>query len=212
MTTDDGPRFTDSTEPVAQPEAPIQEQPVDESSALRNDIDPLLADPAVVTLSDGRKYRIERLKTRGTLRLLAILTGGAQDVLSQVKFSLDMDPQEFAGIFIGSIIFSIPEQEDATMAFIQGMVNPVAIIDNPRTPQEREANANEMRMMIDLLDDPELEDTTLILTTLITIEAPNILSLGKRIATLLDVQRKSREAKLGSRPEQSSSSQSSTGS
>lgn len=162
------------------------------------DVEAILADPSIITLSNGKKYRVERLKTRGTLRLLAILTGGAQDVLAQTKFSVDMDPQEFAGIFIGAILFSVPEQEDATMRFLQGMVTPYHFITDPRTPAEREANRDAIVELNNLLDDPEIEDSLEIITAVVTIEAPHILSLGKRIMALLPTIKKSQDAKRGS--------------
>lgn len=175
-----------------------------EAVSLEADTDPILADPSRIVLSNGETYLVERLKTRGTLRLLRIFTAGASDVLTQTSFSVDMDPDEFAGIFIGSLLFSIPEQEQETIDFLKNIVRPARFISDPRTPQEREANANEMARMYELLEDPETEDTFQIVSALITIEAPHFLSLGKRIATLLKVQRQSRIAKGLVTPQNSS--------
>jgi hypothetical protein len=187
MTTNEPDTGTDTTD-VVEDQAAVEEE-------TNSDIDALLADPSVITLSDGQRYRVERLKTRGMLRLLKVLTGGAQDVLMQTKFSADMDPQEFAGIFIGSLLFSLPEQENETVDFIKGMVLPYHFIDRPVTVAEKESNRDAILALEDLLDDPEPEDTIAILTAVFTIEAPNILSLGKRVMALLEVQRKSQTAK-----------------
>lgn len=185
---------------------PAEDEEPTEAQAANVDVSAILADPSRITLSNGEEYIVERLRTRGLLRLMKIFTAGAADVLTNVNFSLDMDPQEFAGIFIGSVLFSVPEQEDESLDFLQKMVRPARFISNPKTPQEREANANEMAKLQSLLDDPELDDTFTILESIITIEAPNILSLGKRLSALLAVQRKSRIARgEQKRPENSSS-------
>ncbi len=187
-------------------QVPVTEEEPTEAQAAHADLSAILADPSRIVLSNGAPYIVERLRTRGLLRLMKVFTAGAADVLGQVKFSLDMDPEEFAGIFIGSVLFSLPEQEDEAIDFIKKSVRPVKFISNPATPQEREANANEMAKMLSLLDDPEAEDTFTILEALITIEAPNILSLGKRLSALLAVQRKSRIAKGEHKQQQTSSS------
>lgn len=180
---------------TTQPENGTEEVSDVENESMEKDIGALSPDPTLITLSDGNQYYVERLRTRGLLRLVKILTGGAADVLTQTKFSMDMDPKEFAGIFIGALLFSIPDQEEATIDFIRQSVLPRHFNKNPVTPAEREANADMIRALNNLLDDPEMEDTFVILSTLVEIEAPNILSLGKRVRALLEVQRKSRIAK-----------------
>ena len=155
----------------------------------------ILADPSIITLSDGKQYNVERLKTLGTLKLLKIFTAGASDVLMQTKFSVDMDPKEFTGIFIGALLFSVPEQSAETLDFIQNMVSPKHVIRDARTPQERESNEQMFTEMYLLLEDPEIEDTVSILTAIITIEGPHILSLGKRLTAILGTMRAGRAPK-----------------
>lgn len=167
-----------------------------ESPGMLDELDTIRSNPSdPFPLSSGTRVRTVRLRTRETMALLKILTAGAGDVLAQTQFSADMDKDEFIGIFIGSVILSVPEAETETIDFVRRMVIPEHYIDDARTKPEMEANADMMSSLFVEMDNPPLDDTIEILERVIRIEAPHILALGKRLAALLEVQKKSKVAK-----------------
>jgi hypothetical protein len=111
-------------------------------TTVNTDIDTLASEPVPITLESGTEILIERLKTRQLMRLLKIVTTGAGDVLTELKFSADMDTAEFTGQLLGAVILSIPEAEDETIDFLKTMVLPKGLIADPKSKPEREINAD----------------------------------------------------------------------
>lgn len=145
--------------------------------------DVLASEPTILTLSTGTKIRIERLRTRQLLRALKVLTNGAADVLA--GFSFDGDDEEgFAANILASLIFAVPEAEDETIEFIQSMVSPADIIEEPKTKADKALNASLYKSLEKELFNPELEDLISIVEVVVKNEAPHVAELGKRLMLL----------------------------
>lgn len=200
MTTEnENPQVDDEESEAAEPST------LDEMEVIQSEP----SDP--FSLSSGTRVKIVRLRTRETMALLKILTKGAGDVLAQTRFSSDMDPEEFMGIFIGSVILSVPEAEDETIDFVRRMVVPEHYIEDARTKPEVESNTEMTRALYLELDNPPLDDLIAIVERIVRVEAPHILALGKRLAAMLEVQRKSTVAKKPNSRKKSSASSSGDG-
>lgn len=162
------------------------------------DIDTIVSEGTPLTLMSGFEIVVERLRTRQLMSLLKILTRGAGSVLGELRFSSDMDPQEFTGNLIGAVLLSIPEAEDETVEFINRMVSPAGLKEGRLTKDEILSNDDLEQELRSQLSNPELEDLLTIMEQVITNEAPHILALGKRLAALLKVQTLSTTAKQSS--------------
>jgi len=160
------------------------------------DIDTLEAESTPLSLESGTPIKVERLKTRGLMALLKILTRGAAEVIPTLKFNAETSTEEFAGQLVGAIVFAIPDAEEETVEFINRMVSPANLHEGAKLTKAQQAEnaqlADELRLE---LADPEIDDLVTILEQIIKVEAPHIVALGKRLALLLQVQRTSAVAK-----------------
>lgn len=154
---------------------------------MTTEMDVLDSAPAEVTLSSGRKVRVERLRTRQTMRLMKILTRGAGDALGTIDFSAGAE--EAGPALLAAVIFSIPEAEDETIDFVRSMISPADLITDPRSKPEREVNESLQASLDDEFDNPDLDDLVTVLEKVIAVEAPHLVALGKRLAALLKVAR-----------------------
>jgi len=145
--------------------------------------DVLASEPTVITLSTGTKIRVERLRTRQLLRALKVLTNGAADVLAGFSFDSE-DEDGFAANILASLIFAIPEAEDETIEFIQSMVSPADVIENPTSKAQKKLNEDLYRSLQKELFNPELEDLISIVEIVVKNEAPHVAELGKRLMLL----------------------------
>lgn len=159
------------------------------------DLDTIAAEPLPLTLASGTEIKIERLRTRALMALLKILTRGAAEALTTIRFSSDVSPQEFTGQLIGAIILAIPEAEDETVEFINKMVSPAGIKEGRLSKDDIRKNVELEERLRKELQDPELDDLFTVLEEIIKIEGPHILALGKRLGALIQVQQKSETAK-----------------
>lgn len=146
--------------------------------------DVLSSEPTVITLSTGTQIRVERLRTRQLLRALKVLTNGAADVLAGFSFDGE-DEDGFAANILASLIFAVPEAEDETIDFIQSMVAPADLIDEPKTKADKLLNADLYKKLEKELFNPELEDLISIVEVIVKNEAPHVTALGKRLMLLL---------------------------
>ncbi len=160
-----------------------------------NDIDTIASEPIPLTLESGFEIKVERLKTRALMSLLKILTRGAAEVLSTIRFGDDTSQEEFTGQLIGAVILAIPEAEDETIEFINRMVTPAGLKQGNLSKSDIQSNVELESRLREELRDPELEDLMTIVTEIVTNEAPHILALGKRLAVLLRAQQTSEAAK-----------------
>ena len=155
-------------------------------TTVNEDIDALAAEPKDLTLESGFPIKVLRIRTRATMSLLKILTRGAGDVLTQVKFGDGITQEEFTGTLLGAVVLSIPEAEDETIEFLNRVVEPAKLIDKPRlSPGDIEWNQEQEDILRAELQDPSLDDLVTILSEIIKIEGPHVMALGKRLAALL---------------------------
>lgn len=163
------------------------------------DIDTLASESTPLTLVSGTQITVERLRTRGLMSLLKILTRGAATAIPSLVVEEDTEPGKFAGQLLAAIVLALPEAEDEAVDFIQRMVSPVGMTSGRRlTKAQESANAELLDRLRDELEDPEPEDLVSIVERIIEVETPHMLALGKRLALLLQAQQKSVEAKQGS--------------
>jgi len=158
------------------------------------DVDALSPEPDVITLSSGFVVRVEHLKTRGMFKLLKIITRGGGPIL--MNMPLDFSDQDvFVQQLLAVLVMAIPEAEEEAVDFLRSIVNPVEFNPNDKSAEGRQRNEALMDRLVAELDDPEIEDTFLIIEKVVTNEAGDIQALGKRLAAVLKVQTASLEAK-----------------
>lgn len=174
------------------------------------DTDLIAAEAAPVVLLNGHKVNVERLRTRQTMRLMKILTRGGGAALTDIDFSGSQT--DAAVSLLGAVIFSIPEAEDETVEFIRSMVTPVGLIHDPRSKPEIEVNDGLWEQISEDFENPELEDLISVLERVIVVEAPHLMSLGKRLALLMKTFQQSETAKAPAKKRTTSSRSGSNGS
>ncbi len=131
-----------------------------------------------VTLLNGFKVTVNRLRLREFLALMKVVTRGASPLMAQIQLNSTDDTAEFAKNFLSLLLFSIPEAEDEIVDFIRVVVTPEA--NDPSTLLDIEAS----------LDNPDLEDVVAILERLVAQEADSVQSLGKRLSNLFNLAKK----------------------
>ena len=153
-----------------------------------SEIDRLDPDPVVVKLSNGSAVDLLRLQTRQLFKLLKILTHGGMGagIMNALDFSLP--PDEFIQRLITMLFLSIPDAENEAIAFIAAMVEPHGLAKKPKlSKQEAEDNQARFTAAAIYLDNPPPEDTVDIIVAIIQQEAPELQSLGKRIAQVVEL-------------------------
>jgi hypothetical protein len=151
-----------------------------------SDLDRIDPEGAVISLLDGTKVRVVRLRTRQFFRFLRILThGGGEALVRAIDFSVPAD--EFAQRLAMAVLFSIPDAENEAILFVQSMCRPpdVAAPEVQRSKEKIEADDKKYGELGRKLANPELEDTVTIIETVIKQEAEDIQALGKRLAGLM---------------------------
>jgi hypothetical protein len=164
-------------------------------TTANKDTEILASEAEPLTLSSGVRVNVERLKTRQTMSLLKIITRGAGAAMADLSFDESTTTADFTGKLLGAIVMSIPEAEDETMEFLGKMTSPVGLIEGARSAPEKEINSGLYEALAKEMYNPELEDLVAIVEVIVTNEAPHMLALGKRLALLLKVQKKSETAK-----------------
>lgn len=170
-------------------------------------IDPV---PEKVTLSTGYEVGLQRLKTRQFFRLLKVLTRGVGPAVVQ---SLDFkdDPDAFGSRLMAITLMAIPEAEQQFIEFLQSMCRPLGLHEpdgRALDKKEREENADLITELVDELNNPELEDLLDLAEAIVRREAPEIQALGKRVASLLELAKKT--GQLEDKTEDKKGSQDST--
>ncbi|AMM44202.1 tail assembly chaperone [Arthrobacter phage KellEzio] len=118
---------------------------------------PTLADYEI----DGVPVEIQRLKLRGFLALMNIITTGVGRELGNVDFSAD--EEELQGNLIALLIMAVPNATDETIRFVRTVTT--------AKDQKQQKKLNEA------LEDPELDDFMDILSLVIEQEAPEFKAL-----------------------------------
>ena len=148
-------------------------------------IDPV---PEHFTLSSGIEVKITDLETRQALRLFRIITHGAPVYLEDgIGGLLEGETEQVIGRLLAMIVFSIPEAEDQSIEFLLSMVEPVGLeIARPTDKAARLRNESRWRDLTEYMQNPPLEDTIGLIEQIVRREAPNFVSLGKRLLLMLE--------------------------
>lgn len=167
----------------------------------QHEIDRLDPEPNRLVLSGGLEVEVLRLRTRQFFRLLRILTHGAGPAILRTTLQYNPDDdsaEEFAQQLIMVVVSAVPDAEQETMDFLSSMVRPVGIADKPDSQlskQERESNDSLWTELAKAMWNPEPEDTLTIISEVINQEASDLMALGKKAGAMLEMARKTGQAK-----------------
>jgi hypothetical protein len=151
----------------------------------QTDIEALVPEPEVFTLTSGSVVRIKPLRTLELLKLLKVLTRGIGPNLDLVNFDEDSDSAAFAQQLILVITSAIPEAPEEMFDFIRSMVRPETDwIERPLTKEQRASNAQLQEDLDFELQNPEIEDTIDIVSKIIENEAEDLQGLGKKVVAV----------------------------
>lgn len=144
------------------------------SAGMADEAEIILPDSdGTVTLTEGYKVVVNRLRLREFLALMKVVTRGASPIMATVSLDAGAGAAEFAKNFLSLLLFAIPEAEDEIVDFLRLIVTPDAG-DDPETV-----------LAIDTaMQNPEIEDVVIILEKLVSQEADSVQSLGKRLVSL----------------------------
>jgi hypothetical protein len=174
-----------------------------------SEISRLDPEPVTVKLSTGYEVGLQRLKTRQFFRLLKVLTRGLGPAVVQAGLDFDSDPEGFGQKLLAMTVMSIPEAEQQFIEFLQSMCVPPGLHEpdgRALTRKEREENQAAITEMVEELNNPELGDLLDLAEVIVQREAPEIQALGKRVAGLLEMFRKTGQDKESRDQERESSS------
>jgi hypothetical protein len=155
------------------------------AKAVSKEIEALSPEVTPITLSTGMEVNVVRMRLRQLMRFMKIITAGANGVLGELSLRADMEPEEFTGQLLGLLLVAIPEAEDEAVEFIKSMVEPVGLIERPRTKDERQKNDDLLVDLYGSLGNPTIDDTFNIIERIVRNEAADIQSLGKRLVAML---------------------------
>jgi hypothetical protein len=158
-----------------------------------SEIDRLDPEQVIVKLSTGYEVALQRLKTRQFFRLLKVLTRGVGPAVVQTGLDFKEDPEGFGQKLLAMTLMAIPEAEQQFIEFLQSMCKPVGLHepDGRRlTKAETEDNQAAIVELVEELNNPELEDLLDLAEAIVRAEAPEIQALGKRVASMLELAKK----------------------
>jgi hypothetical protein len=155
------------------------------------DIEVIIDEGDVVTLSSGTQVLIQPLKARQFFKLLRIITHGAGGMLLNVKFSGEDSPEEFGSKLLALVGFAIPDADDEVIEFLLAMVKPADEKTGRKlNKQDLEANKLAADNLFNELYNPELEDLVTLIEAIVKREAEDLQALGKRLMTMFDLAKK----------------------
>jgi hypothetical protein len=157
-----------------------------------SEIDRIDPEPAVVKLSTGYEVGLQRLKTRQFFRLLKVLTRGVGPAMIQ-SLNFGDDQEGFGRNLLAMTLMAIPEAEQQFIEFLQSMCRPVGLHEpdgRALDKKEREENAAAITELVEELNNPELDDLLDLAEAIVKAESADIQALGKRVASLLELARK----------------------
>ena len=159
-----------------------------------SEIDRIDPDPVIVKLSTGYEVAIQRLKTRQFFRLLKVLTRGVGPAMVQSGLDFGQEKEAFGQNLLAMTLMAIPEAEQQFIEFLQSMCTPPGLHEARGaarlTKQQAEDNNAAITEMIEELNNPELDDLLDLAEAIVRQEAPEIQALGKRVASLLELAKK----------------------
>ena len=159
-----------------------------------SEVDRIDPEPVLVKLSTGYEVGIQRLKTRQFFRLLKVLTRGVGPAVVQSGLDFSKDQEAFGQNLLAMTLMAIPEAEQQFIEFLTSMCTPVGLHEAHGrarlSKQQAEDNQTAVAEMVEELNNPELEDLLDLAEAIVRQEAPEIQALGKRVASLLELARK----------------------
>lgn len=174
-----------------------------------SELDRIDPEPVTVTLSTGYVVLIQRLKTRQFFRLLKVLTRGVGPAVVQSGLDFGKDPEAFGQSLLAMTLMAIPEAEQQFIEFLTSMCSPVGMHEASGrarlSKQQTEDNQAAIADMLEELNNPELEDLLDLAEAIVAREAPEIQALGKRVASLLELARKTGQLEDKKETEEASS-------
>lgn len=169
-----------------------EESPEEDDERLETDI--LLEgvgdvyEKGFVTLSNGHRLPLRQLKAKQLFVLMRIITRGGFQLVPQLLTGMGMwTPTEFANQLIALLVWAVPEAPEATFEFLRTMIEFPLDEQGQLTEQGKED--------VNLLVDPEMEDVVEIITTIVMDNKDDLVSLGKKMRSALDVMRKTGQLK-----------------
>ena len=143
-----------------------------------------------------------------------MLTRGVGPAVVQSGLDFSKDPEAFGQSLLAMTLMAIPEAEQQFIEFLTSMCTPVGLHEAHGrarlSKQQAEDNQTAINEMVEELNNPELDDLLDLAEAIIRREAPEIQALGKRVASLLELARKtgqledkSQETETASLPEPS---------
>jgi len=157
----------------------------------KSDIEVIVDEGDVVTLSTGTQVVLQPLKARQFFKLLRIITHGAGGMLLNVKFSPEDTPEEFGGKLIALVGFAIPDAEEEVIDFLLSMARPVGEKAGRRLSKDEIAENKRLNdELFDELYNPELEDLVTLVEAIVKREAEDLQALGKRLMAMFDLAKK----------------------
>ena len=118
--------------------------------------------------------------------------------------------EAFGQNLLAMTLMAIPEAEQQFIEFLQSMCTPPGLHEAQRrrrlTKQQAEDNQAAITEMVEELNNPELGDLMDLAEAIVRQEAPEIQALGKRVASLLELAKKTGPAGGQERREKESSS------
>jgi hypothetical protein len=141
-----------------------------------------------VTLSNGHRLPLRQLKAKQLFVLMRIITrGGFQLVPTLLAGMGTWTPAEFANQLIALTVWAVPEAPEATLEFLRTMVD---------FPVNEEGNLTEQgKEDVNLLVDPEMEDVVEIITAIVMENKDDLVSLGKKMRSAMEVMKKTGQLK-----------------
>jgi hypothetical protein len=123
-----------------------------------------------------------------------VLTRGVGPAVVQNGLDFSKDPEAFGQSLLAMIVMAIPEAEQQFIEFLTSMCTPVDLHEaHGRTrlsKQQTEDNQTAINDMLEELNNPELDDLLDLAEAIVRREAPEIQQLGKRVASLLELAKK----------------------
>ena len=161
----------------------------DLGTLTRSETERFEPEPEKLALLDGTLIAIEPLRLRQFLKLLRIITRGGAQVMGTISFSPDMEEGEFVQQLLALVLFSVPEAEDEVIEFLQAVVIPADLTGVVADDAEKRVS------LLMALENPEAEDTLIIIQAIIEKEGPDIRALGKRLRAMFAVAQKMGQVK-----------------
>jgi hypothetical protein len=164
-----------------------------------SELDRLDHEPVTVKLSTGYEVGLQRLKTRQFFRLLKVLTRGVGPAMVQSGLDFAQDREAFGQNLLAMTLMAIPEAEQQFIEFLQSMCTPLGLHEahgkNRLDKQQLEDNSAALSELLEELHNPELDDLLDLAEAIVKQEAPEIQALGKRVASLLELAKKTGQLK-----------------